>query len=355
MKKFIFIIFIILSIFIISGCDKDESIYKKEGIYEVGEDIKPGEYILFSIDNNGRYLINTLKSVVENERNKGISFSDNLFIELKSGDWIKFTNANLYKIDDYEFNKYDTSGLKPGQYKVGQHITPGEYVVISEESKIEITTSPVNGEDYELRSFKCINRRYFELEDGQYIKFETGTIYKIEDAPEIKKSKDNSIISGQYKIGVDIEEGRYIITNEAKYQKTFHITWESMEKTPGTVFENRHYIDLEDGQYIDFEGKLYQEDEAPELKRSLDRIYGPGQYLIGKDMSPGTYEFKPYVIYETNKFCTISFVITTTPIAKIGSPSYITSKGPFINSVIYTLEEGQFIEIKSGHMKRKIN
>lgn len=110
------------------------------------------------------------------------------YVEVKSGQYLKFSNCKLYKTADYAAVDKDAESWHSGQYKVGTDLYPGEYklTALSNDSflsngYVAITRTP-NGEigtDDFVSNDLIENQIYVTLESGDYIEFSKAILTKI--------------------------------------------------------------------------------------------------------------------------------------------------------------------------------
>lgn len=139
-------------------------------------------------------------------------------------------------------------------YKAGTDIKQGIYKIVTTQDNIsgQYIISTNDKEDINFYNGNLFfNFRYIELKDGE-------TVYLV-DADIIsednnQKYSDNNYVSGQYKVGFDIQEGNYrlIPTNQVGYVE--------ISKSPlGDILFSKYIdksmdIELKQGQYITISG-----------------------------------------------------------------------------------------------------
>lgn len=338
------------------GGELTGTVYKYDGTYEVGSDIEAGEYLLIKSGLIGYYEVATEKNPSLDKILYNGSYIRQ-YVKVNDGEFLKFSGGKLFKLDSApKLIKESDNGYKAGQYKVGRDIEAGEYVV-TESSKttnvyLELTAIPnaqIGSEQF-LFNENFHNRHYVKAEDGQYLNFNAGKLYSLEEAPAVQKESDNGFAAGQYKVGRDIEAGEYIIVDKTDGGLILlEQTTQPFAKvsSPDRLFiENfvyRHYVKLEEGQYISFKGgKLYALEQAPEVKTDNAKYYA-GQYKVGADIPAGTYTV------EVPEGKSVYYLITTLPLCDITS-AYFVKNGNFYKSDNITLSEGQYVTISRGRL-----
>ncbi len=186
-----------------------------------------------------------------------------------------------------------TSFYTEGQYKVGVDIPAGQYIAYPEyfygNSGYFAVTSDANGNDIISNDYFS-GQRYFTVSDGQYLELSGCTAYSVSD----KKAIDSSagyLDEGQYKAGDDITEGLFIIYandgESAYYCVSSDANGEDIIANEN--FENQAYVYVESGQYLQVsDGLLYGSDNVKKVDTSSGYLE-EGQYKVGIDISPGTY------------------------------------------------------------------
>ncbi len=203
------------------------NVYKKAGVYLVGEDIPAGEYVLYP---DVRKEDGDVTPVLEVRKTKDAAadasdflyrkeFYMRQYVNLNDGEYIAFDHALMYLPEKAALKKLDKSGYSAAQLKVGADIPAGEYVIVGEKKQTQyyITSKPeaqiasaaaLNSPD--MLSFGyCENRIYVKVNDGEYLTFAGGRLYKPGEAPALSETADGKLPAGQYKVGTDIAAGRY--------------------------------------------------------------------------------------------------------------------------------------------------
>lgn len=95
--------------------------YEDSGNLEVGDDIAPGEYVLFN-KSDSRYA--TVSVRTDGRTVMSDTFWYNYIIKVEDGDRVYMSNCYLVDMDEAIVNSPEE-----GFFKVGEHINPGEYSV----------------------------------------------------------------------------------------------------------------------------------------------------------------------------------------------------------------------------------
>jgi len=227
-------VFIIAAIIIVCTVGKsgdiDPRALKSDGVYLVGEDIPAGEYVLYpNVDKDDKDATPVLE--VRKTRETATNKADFLYrkefymrqyVNLHDGEYIAFEHASLYLPEKVDLGGIDEKGFSSAQLKVGKDIAAGEYVIVGDNKQTQyyITSKPeaalygtaaLNSPD--MLSFGyCENRVYLKVNDGEYLSFTGGRLYRSGEAPNPRKSENGELLAGQYKVGTDISAGRYTVS-----------------------------------------------------------------------------------------------------------------------------------------------
>lgn len=136
-----------------------------DGMYKVGVDIPAGEYVLITdIYGHGYFAINSDSSgdsILNND-----NFATNAIVTVIDGQYLELSGCLAYKLG--EEPTLDTTD--EGTFKVGVHISAGEYKIHSDGSGyVEVGTS--SAADYEIvTNDNFEGDSYITVSDGQYLK-----------------------------------------------------------------------------------------------------------------------------------------------------------------------------------------
>lgn len=152
----------------------------KSGMYKVGSEIEPGEYLITHTKGNSAYMqvnsdsTGSFDSIVANE-----NIATFHYISVIDGQYLTVKHGTFVKAEDAEIPKPDSDGnYGEGMYRVGIDIPAGEY---------KVTPRPGDDIYYEVNSdstgdFLSIvanghtsDPTYITVEDGQYFKLKDGT------------------------------------------------------------------------------------------------------------------------------------------------------------------------------------
>ena len=211
------------------GEKTDSRAYKTEGVYLVGVDIPAGEYVLYpNVSKNDGDVTPVLE--VRKTRESATNISDFLdrkefymrqYVNLNDGEYIAFEHALMYLPENIKLKPLDENGYSAAQLKVGVDIPAGEYVVVGQNKQVQYfrtskpeaelySTSALNSPD--MISFGyCENRVYLQVNDGEYLTFVGGKLYKSGDAMGPSVAENGAMPAGQYKVGEDIKSGKYTV------------------------------------------------------------------------------------------------------------------------------------------------
>lgn len=148
------------------------------GMYKVGADIQPGEYIITKNANESYASISvstdatgSFDSIIKSD-----SVDARYYITVSDGQYITLYNSSLY-ISAADAPPVDASNgfIPSGMYKVGTDLQPGEYVVVknADESYASYTVlknsnANANYNNY-VTSDSVESRSYVTVSDGQYL------------------------------------------------------------------------------------------------------------------------------------------------------------------------------------------
>lgn len=207
----------------------DSRAYKAAGVYLVGKDIPAGEYVLYpNVSKNDGDVTPVLE--VRRTRESATNISDFLYrkefhmrqyVNLNDGEYVAFEYALMYLPENIKLKPLDENGYSAAQLKVGADIPAGEYVIVGQNKQTQYfrtrkpeaelySTSALNSPD--MISFGyCENRVYLHVNDGEYLTFAGGRLYKVDGAPKLSVGENGALPSGQYKVGADIKGGKYTV------------------------------------------------------------------------------------------------------------------------------------------------
>ncbi|PET77561.1 hypothetical protein CN514_00760 [Bacillus sp. AFS001701] len=148
----------------------------KSGMYKVGNDIQPGEYVLIS-NGTGYFQVSkdssgTLESIVSND-----NFTTDAIVSVKAGQYFEFKDAKAYPIAKAPKLEPKNGKLGEGTYKVGLHIQPGEYKVVADGmAYVEVSKSSYHGLEDIVTNDNFEGEKYITVKAGQYIKVSSAYI-----------------------------------------------------------------------------------------------------------------------------------------------------------------------------------
>ncbi len=189
-----------------------------------------------------------------------------------------------------------------GLYKVGRDIPSGDYVVVSTKTDYaEFSISLDAAGDKEIGYGYPYPNRYVTLIYGQYVDFDYCKIYPLANAPLTAKNGDGNLISGEYKVGRDIEAGTYVLyPKDNSDYGGFDVDGNSLNLETSCITSDflygRTYVTVSEGQYLTiYDGVGYALADAPTVDVSNNYLQD-GMYLVGTDIPAGTYTIKGILI-----------------------------------------------------------
>lgn len=276
--------------------------YIEAGMYLVNTDIEPGVYQLESTGFFGGYwertsgLGGTLSEIIANDNFEGITY-----VEIKSTDVaFELTSGKMIPIEDVTF-EMATGVIEEGTYLVGKSIEAGNYkFTLDEDSFLSIgyiaRLSSVDGEFGSiLMNSLPSGTTYVEISETDYaFEFTGGTLEKvnIEDLPT---ETEGVYDSGMYLVGTEINPGIYKVENTG----TFGGYWERLSGLTGSFDE----IIANENIYTTGYVEILSTDVAINLTdcrltaienvtlETLEGEISEGMYLVGDEITPGTYRF----------------------------------------------------------------
>ena len=106
----------------------------KDGTYQVGTDIEPGEYLVFS---NGITLLENTKNQSGNPEsivfNVALDGRSHTYVTLLEGEYFTLKGGEMYPVASAPTIKPANGIYKDGQYKVGTDIPAGSYTLLVED------------------------------------------------------------------------------------------------------------------------------------------------------------------------------------------------------------------------------
>lgn len=224
-------------------------------------------------------------------------------------------------------------------YKIGAKYQPGEYVMVGDEGESPSISVIMDDQEHTLVLASNGNAyETFNTLNGQYISFSEGKIYPINEAPEVKKTKDGAYPEGIYNVGVQIPAGEYVCKGDSVSLETMvDLTGEYSSQLGYSSGIRSAIIRVDEGQYIkSVWGDIYPIELTQDLKPS-DGIYLDGMYKVGLHMPAGTYKLK---------------ADADSAYAQIYNDSYQSSREDEIAvaepETTFTVKEGQYVRISGG-------
>jgi len=144
------------------------------GMYKVGTDISPGEYLLINDSALMAYFQVTtdssgsLESIITND-----NFYGTRYITVEENQYIEFRSAKMYPMESAPVLKAENGRYSEGMYKVGRDIPAGEYKVVPEGnlgSYLEVTSDSKGKLDSIVTNDNFSAEKYITIKEGQYIK-----------------------------------------------------------------------------------------------------------------------------------------------------------------------------------------
>jgi hypothetical protein len=233
------------------GLDQESSGSQKEGVYKIGTDLQPGEYILLSEDDFAYFAICSdanCNSILANGCFGYLTYItayENTYLELSGCVAIPYT-------EDWSFNPVE-NGWTSGTFKAGKDIPCGTYVLISDTGSgyyavLEGTAGSniiCNDCFGNITYINVSEDTYLEISGCRVVPYSEETIYTV---------IGNGYVTGMYKVGKDLPAGQYKLT-------AISGGYYAIYNTPqGKIISNNYfgrgtvYVTVEQGQYIRLSG-----------------------------------------------------------------------------------------------------
>ena len=220
------------------------------GVYQVGNDLSAGDYLLsqpthFQIAFESSFEPHVLIADKDTD--------GRTYVTLEGDDWFHFNNGQLYPQGTAP--EAGDLPLAAGMYKAGQDLPAGEYVLLAEDSNLDLTVDARHLEP-SLSATVIFNRAYVILADGQFIDFDMGLLYSAADAPPVPLEGD--LPQGTYKIGTDLPAGTYTLRSTNPMYRSSYAVFSAPRQAElrppvagGFFTDEEITVTVADGQYLD--------------------------------------------------------------------------------------------------------
>lgn len=220
------------------------------GVYQVGIDLPAGDYVLTQPTQ--------FRIAFESSFEPHVLIADKVtdgrtYVSLEDDDWFHFDSGQLYPPDAAP--EAGELPLSPGMYKAGQDLQAGEYVLLAQDSNLDLTVDARHLEP-SLSATVIFNRAYVSIEDGQFIGFDMGQLHSAADAPPVPAEGD--LPQGIYKIGTDLQAGVYTLrSTNPMYRSSYAVFSAPRQVDPqppvaSGFFTNEEItVTVDEGQYLD--------------------------------------------------------------------------------------------------------
>lgn len=306
------------------------------GTYVVGKDFPAGLYVFQATDKgkDGFFRISGNgdgnEATIDREY-----FSNNSYRQLEEGWTVEVRNATLWLPD--KAPKVDARATS-AEFRVGVDIEPGVYVVSATggvDAFLKTRSDAGVNTESTLRLEILEGATYVEVVEGDYLRIHNSILTPAEKAGKIKLST-----RGIYKVGHDIEAGRYVVDNvDAQPVHWIKVLNELRDSdSSGLIsFEGAEYMDLEAGTYVELRDVNLTLAENARARTPGDNV---GMFLVGKDIEPGTYLYTLQDESETDANLAIA-----NSLEDFENYANVVLE-PVFSQFYVTLEEGQFVRIR---------
>lgn len=151
-------------------------------------------------------------------------------------------------------SQIESDYISPGMYKIGTDLPSGEYIIIGS-GYGELTQDSTGDVGSIITNDNYINSWYITAEDGEYLTFQDGKGYPVEECPTLNISS-NTLPEGMYKVGKDFPSGEYKVkAGDNGYMEITTKSRGSMDDlVDSDAFEGEIYITVSDDQYLILKG-----------------------------------------------------------------------------------------------------
>lgn len=146
--------------------------YIKAGMYKVGTDISPGEYLLYPDGGMAYYQVSkdssgALESIISND-----NFSGTRYVTVKDGQYFELKSSKMLPVGEAPVQAPQNGKYSEGMYKVGRDIKAGEYKVVAEGTSAYYEVASNSNGDIEsiVANDNFEGEKYITIKEGQYIK-----------------------------------------------------------------------------------------------------------------------------------------------------------------------------------------
>lgn len=267
-----------------------------EGSYTVGKDIPAGEYYVKI--NDGESYADIIRKESPNSDNYLLYENCDTFrfITVLDGEYFETVNCSFIA-SEYApvYTPPENDIYHTGEYRVGTDIPAGDYYVTPEAdsyySYIYCDSDSLHDYNSTVFSYSIDGSYvYISIENGEYLCLDDAKAEPIERAPAVEPT-DNKYYEGMYRIGIDIPAGAYFVApieGEESFYFEVMPSIRSNECTFNEYLETFTYVVLEEGVFLNERCYFMPADEAPVIQKD-GNFYGPGCYLVGKDIPAGEY------------------------------------------------------------------
>lgn len=153
-----------------------------------------------------------------------------------------------------ETKKEDENKIKAGNYKVGQDMPAGEYIIISSKGLgyVEVTKDSSGTLDSIVMNDNVQGNTIITVKDGQYVNLKSADMYAFDKTPSLKP-EDGIYKSGMYKVGVHIPAGEYKVVPDSN-MGYIEVDKDSLGGLQSIItndnLQAEKYITVQDGQYL---------------------------------------------------------------------------------------------------------
>ncbi len=190
---------------------------------------------------------------------------------------------------------------------------------------------------------------YISVKEGEYLLLDDAKLMPIEQAPKVKPDQEGRYPVGMYRIGTDLPAGSYFVMPYENEDSLFFEVYTDLRSEfcdYNEFSETFTYVVLEEGTVTTDRCYLIPTDKAPIPPIDGDS-YGPGCYLVGKDIPAGE-----YVISAKRSSSYPNYGITDKPqgsITRCRESEYLS----IISKKTVTVAEGEYLMVEDASFEKK--
>ena len=158
---------------------KQDLLQYSAGMYKVGTDIQPGEYLIINSSSSskayfGLYADSNGKKIIAND-----NFDFNTIITVKKGEYLDVKRGMFCLLDDFDARYTLDTSRDGSMFKIGVHLKPGEYKLVAQDgAKAYYCIYKDGRQEKILANDNFTGQSYVTVKKGQYLEIKRCTISK---------------------------------------------------------------------------------------------------------------------------------------------------------------------------------